>query len=69
MEESGKVLKFISSFIFKRVDELCLCFIINYEYIAHGTNFNTVYCILCHIMYYVGPTVINKYQEHGQNVI
>ena len=66
-EKSGRVSKFILSFfIFITADELCLFVITNF--IAHRTNFNIVSCILCRIMYYVGPTVTNKYQEHGQNV-
>jgi len=67
-EESGKVLKFVLSFfIFIRADELCLFLVTNFT--VHRTNFNTVSCIEWHIMHYVGPTVVNKFQEHGQNVI
>jgi len=66
MEEGRKVLKFVLSFfIFLRADELCLFLVTNF--IVPRTN--TVSCIVCHIMHYVGPTVVNKYQEHGQNVI
>ena len=39
-------------FIFIRVDELCLFLIINS--IVHRTNFNTVSCISCRIIHYVG---------------
>lgn len=67
-EESGKVLKFVLSFfIFIRADELCLFLGTNFR--VHRTHFNTVSCIVCHSMHYAGPTVVNKYQEHGQNVI
>jgi hypothetical protein len=37
---------------------VCLFLIINF--IVHRINFNTVSCILCHIMHYVGPTAINE---------